>query len=177
MITNEDQNILHHVGSEMSPKVAGIVDRVWQLAEPLCLGEGMELVHVAYRREPGGRTLRLFLDKPGGVTLDDCAGISRQLSDILDVGLEIEESYRMEVSSPGLKRPLSKVSDFDRFKGRTAKVRSSRPIEGQKNFTGVLDGIKEQSVALTIGDRFVNISLADIVSAHLIQHNGETACS
>jgi ribosome maturation factor RimP len=89
-----------------------MVAKVWRLAEPLCLSEGLELVHVEYQREPAGRTLRIYLDKPGGVTLDDCVNISRQLSDLLDVGLETEAPYRMEVSSPGIQRPLGRLERF-----------------------------------------------------------------
>lgn len=173
MSTNDNQTCPELVGKASSPVIA----RVWQLAEPLCTGEGMELVHVAYQREPGGRILRLYIDKPGGVSLDDCVNISRQLSDILDVGLDIEQSYRMEVSSPGQKRPLSRRSDFDRFTGCRAKVRTARAIEGQKNFTGDIEGTGDKSFRLLTDTRSVTIMFADIVNAHLIYDNGENACS
>jgi len=173
MSTNDNQTCTELVGRAASPVIA----RVWQLAEPLCTGEGMELVHVAYQREPGGRILRLYIDKPGGVSLDDCVNISRQLSDILDVGLDIEQSYRMEVSSPGQKRPLSKRSDFDRFSGCRAKVRTAQAIEGQKNFTGNIEGTGDKSFRLLTDTRSVTIMFNDIVNAHLIHDNGENACS
>ncbi|MDA8140157.1 MAG: ribosome maturation factor RimP [Desulfobacteraceae bacterium] len=152
------------VGSATNP----IVGRVWQLAEPLCLGEGMELVHVEYQREPAGRTLRIYMDKPGGVTLDDCVNISRQLGDILDVGLDTELSYRMEVSSPGAQRPLGRLSDFERFRGRRIKVRTVQPIQGRKNFTGTLEGVQNLSVRLVVSDQTMDIAFTDIVKAHLI---------
>ncbi len=163
------------------PRVVGIatnavVSQVWQLAEPLCLDEGMELVHVEYQREQAGRVLRLYLDKPGGVTLDDCINISRQLSDILDVGLETDVSYRMEVSSPGMQRPLSKISDFERFKGSQAKVRTARPIKRQKNFIGTLDGVNEEAIQLKIDSQPIVIPFTDIVKAHLTNFNGEHPC-
>lgn len=173
MGTNWNHSAPPLVGMDTNP----VIGRVWQLAEPLCLGEGMELVHVAYQKEPGGRILRLYIDKPGGVTLDDCVNISRQLSDILDVGLDIEQSYRMEVSSPGQKRPLSKRSDFDRFAGCRVKVRTARAIEGQKNFTGNIDGTSDQSITLITDSQSVTLMFADIVNAHLIHYNGENACS
>lgn len=173
MSTNDNQATHQLVGMESNP----VIGRVWQLAEPLCIGEGMELVHVAYRREPGGRILRIYIDKPGGVTLDDCVNISRQLSDILDVGLDVEQSYRMEVSSPGQKRPLSKRSDFDRFAGCRAKVRTAQAIEGQKNFTGNIEGTSGSSIRLITDTQPVTIMFADIVNAHLIHYNGENACS
>jgi ribosome maturation factor RimP len=128
----------------------------------------MELVHVEYQREPAGRTLRIYLDKPGGVTLDDCANISRQLSDLLDVGLETEASYRMEVSSPGVQRPLGRLGDFERFKGSRAKVRTSQALEGRKNFTGTLQGLSGLSVLLWVDNQTLSIAFTDIVKAHLI---------
>lgn len=152
------------VGSASNP----VVGRVWQLAEPLCLGEGMELVHVEFQREPAGRTLRIYIDKPGGVMLDDCVNISRQLGDILDVGLDMELAYRMEVSSPGVQRPLGRLSDFERFQGHRVKVRTSQPIQGRKNFTGTLEGIEGLYVRLVVGGQRMDIAFTDIVKAHLI---------
>ena len=154
------------VGAGTNP----IVVRIWQLAEPLCKGEGMQLVHVEYQRERGGRTLRLYLDKPGGVTLDDCAAISRQLGDILDVGLESEAAYRLEVSSPGINRPLGKRSDFERYRGRRIKIKSAFPLEGQTHFTGIINDIDTLKVNLAIDNKTVDIRFADIVKAHLIEY-------
>ena len=152
------------VGATTNP----VVGQVWRLAEPLCLGEGMELVHVEFHREPAGRILRLYLDKPGGVTLDDCAAVSRQLSDILDVALDAQGPYRMEVSSPGMRRPLGKRSDFERFRGCRAKVRTARPIKGRKNFTGTLEGVSGPTVRIVADNQTMTIEFADIVKAHLL---------
>jgi ribosome maturation factor RimP len=163
-VEDGDANIPQVVGISSNPMIA----RIWQLAEPLCLGEGMELVHVEFQREPGGRTLRIYLDKPGGVTLADCVDVSRQLGDILDVGLETDLSYRMEVSSPGVQRPLGKLGDFERFRGRRARIRIVNPIEGRRNFTGTLEGVDGELVVLTIEQRTMRIALADIAKAHLI---------
>lgn len=154
-----------------------VVAQVWSLAEPLCRAEGAELVQVEYQREHGGLTLRIYLDKPGGITLDDCADISRQLGDILDVGLESLPPYRLEVSSPGLQRPLGKLSDFERFKGCRAKIRTTGTLgKGQKNFTGTLDGVSGRDVRLNLDTGPITIAMADIVKAHLINFNGETPC-
>lgn len=144
-----------------------IVARLAGQVESVCNVEGLELVHLEYRREPGGWTLRIYIDKPGGVTLDDCADISRQLSDLLDVTFETQGPYRLEVSSPGAERPLGKKEDFERFKGKIAKIKRVQPIEGQKNFTGVLMGATENSVELLIADKTVTIPFADIRSARL----------
>jgi ribosome maturation factor RimP len=157
-----------------SPQVIGMasnpmVVKVWQAAEPLCLSEGLELVHVEYQREPAGRTLRIYLDKPGGVTLDDCVNISRQLGDLLDVSLDTDVSYRMEVSSPGAQRPLGRLGDFERFNGRRAKVRTAQALDGRKNFTGTLQGLSGLSVLLLVDNQTLSIAFNDIVKAHLIQ--------
>ncbi len=152
---------LHVVGGAANP----IVRRVWQVAEPLCLGEGLSLLFVEFQREPGGRTLRLYLDKPGGVTLEDCTAVSRQLSDLLDVELETDLPYRLEVSSPGPQRPLAKPADFERYSGRRIKIRTARPIEGQKNFTGTLVTFDDGIVHLATRNKSVAIDFNDITKA------------
>lgn len=141
---------------------------VARLAEPLCSSEGMELVHVEYRRESGGRILRLYIDKPGGVKLDDCVSISRELSDILDARADVNEPYRLEVSSPGVERPLGKLEDFQRFTGSRAKIRTRNAIEGRKNFTGTLSGIVDQTVELEVDGQIVAIAHANIRQARLV---------
>ena len=164
MAAEHEIDIPQVIGMAANPMVV----KVWRLADPLCMSEGLELVHVEYQREPAGRTLRIYLDKPGGVTLDDCVNISRQLSDLLDVGLETEVSYRMEVSSPGTQRPLGRIEDFERFKGRRAKVRTAQALEGRKNFTGTLQGLSGLFVLLLVDNQTVSFAFTDIVKAHLI---------
>jgi ribosome maturation factor RimP len=146
-----------------------VIDRVWSLAQPLCEAEGLELIQVEYQRESAGRVLRLYVDKPGGIRLDDCVGVSRQISDIMDVNLEDVGPYSLEVTSPGPERPLAKKQDFDRFKGSRAKIKTYRPLNGQKNFTGVLLGISGDAVSLQIGEQVVTIAHADISKARLIE--------
>jgi ribosome maturation factor RimP len=153
-----------------------IISRVSDIAAPLCEAEGIEIVNLDYQREAGGRILRLYIDKPGGVTLDDCTRISRQLSDILDVHLELAISYSLEVSSPGPDRPLGKVSDFNRFQGNMAKIRTHQAIDGQKNFTGVLLGVSEEIVRLMIDQKTVSIPFRDIHRARLVDYRGESKC-
>ena len=153
-----------------------IVVKVWQLADPLCLAEGIELIYVEYQREHSGLTLRLYLDKPGGITLDDCANVSHQVGDMLDVELDTPKAYRLEISSPGTQRPLGKLSDFERFKGYRAKIRLLHPLKGQKNFTGTLNGVSGLNVQFLLDKESITIALADIVKAHLININGETEC-
>jgi len=149
------------------------VDAVTRLAEPVCISEGMELVHVEYQREPGGLTLRIYLDKAGGVTLDDCVEISRQLEDLLDVHAQDVPPYRLEVSSPGLDRPVGKLKDFIRFEGHRAKIRLAVAINGRKNFTGVLAGVVDETIRLALDNETISIKFNDIARARLINYNGE----
>ena len=152
-----------------------IAASVKDLAEPLCESEGAELVYVEYQPESGGMVLRLYIDKPEGVTLDDCIHISRQMGDILDVNLENAGTYRLEVSSPGPDRPLWKKDDFNRFKGNVARIRTSQPLNGQKKFKGVLLGISDEKVILMVDRKNVAISFKEITRARLVNY-GENQC-
>ena len=151
-------------------------DRIWGLAEPICTVQGMELVHIEYQREAGGRILRLYIDKPGGVTLGDCAKISSQLGDILDLKLETDVPYTLEISSPGLNRPISKLSDFEKFKGELAKIKIDRPINGRKNFKGILSGIIASDIQLKTETDMVVIPYQDIIKARLVNYDGDNKC-
>ncbi len=145
----------------------------WKLGEPLCNAEGMELVHVECRSEAQGSVLRLYIDKPGGVTLDDCMFISRQIGDLLDVHTEDQNAYLLEVSSPGTDRPLGKPEDYDRFCGQQAQIRTTVPISGQQNFTGILAGIRDEIVILKMEDTPMMIPLSQIRQARLNGYQGE----
>lgn len=153
-----------------------MVTQANKLAAPLCEAEGVELVHIEYQQETGGRILRLYIDKPGGVTLDDCVIVSRQISDLLDVKIETEETYRLEVSSPGPDRPLGNALDFEKFKGNVAKIKTHQPVDGQKNFKGVLLGISEGTVKLLVNEKTVAIPFQEITKARLVNYYGENRC-
>lgn len=150
-----------------------IIAQAWAIAEPLCLDEGMELVFIEFRRETQGRVLRLYIDKHGGVTVDDCANISRQMGDILDATLEDIGPYSMEVSSPGINRPLGRPQDYDRFKGNRAHIKTLQSINGRRNFKGILRGIDDDVVALQCDDKEIHLSLEEISIARLLNFNGE----
>ena len=128
-------------------------------------GMGYELVDV--QASNGGRLLRLFIDKPGGVTLDDCAAISRHLTRVLAVeGIDYE---RLEVSSPGLDRPLRKAGDFARFAGHKAEVRMRTPdATGRRKFVGVLRGTEAGQVSLDMEGHLVALALDDVDKARLV---------
>ena len=148
--------------------------QVNRIAEPVCQAEGLELVHAEYQMEPAGRILRLYIDKPDGVTIEDCVAVSRQVSDLLDIYLEGDETYSLEISSPGANRPIGKPEDFNRFKGASIRIKSSRPINGQKNFKGTLMGIDEGRVSIQVNDQTVAIDIENIAKARLINHIGES---
>ncbi|MFL6563570.1 MAG: ribosome maturation factor RimP [Burkholderiales bacterium] len=139
--------------------------RLEKVVEPAMAGMGYELVDV--QASNGGRLLRLFIDKPGGVTVDDCAAASRHLARVLAVeGIDYE---RLEVSSPGLDRPLRKEGDFARFAGQKAEVRMRVPDEtGRRRFVGVLRGAEAGQVSLELEGRVVRLALEDVDRAKLI---------
>jgi len=138
------------------------------------MAEGLELVHVEYQYESRGNILRIYLDKAGGITLDNCVNISHQMNDLLDVHLETREAFLLEVSSPGSNRPVGRLSDFQKFKGQSARIRTSRPIDGQKNFKGILMGLSGETVMLLANDKTINIPYGDIARARLENYNGES---
>jgi ribosome maturation factor RimP len=132
---------------------------------PAVTGMGYELVDVQVSN--GGRMLRVFIDKPGGINVDDCAAVSRQLTRVLPVeGVDFE---RLEVSSPGLDRPLRKTGDFERFAGQKAEVRMRTPdATGRRKFVGVLRGAADGQVQVELDGQTVALALEDIERAKLI---------
>jgi len=150
-----------------------ILDLVNKIAIPLCEDEGLELVHVEYQKESSGLVLRLYIDRHGGITLENCATVSRQLGDLLDVHFDESLPYRLEVSSPGSSRPLSSPTDYERFKGQTAKIRTVEALDGQKNFTGTLMGITDGIVSVQIDDLQRSIPFENILRGRLVNYNGE----
>jgi ribosome maturation factor RimP len=129
---------------------------------------GCELVDVEFAGSGPRMTLRVYIDKPGGVTVDDCADVSRQLSAILDVEDPLPGSYLLEVSSPGLDRPLVTADDFRRYVGETVKVQLRQPIDGRKRFKGRLLEANDERVSVEVdGERF-DLVLADVERARLV---------
>ena len=122
--------------------------RTEELLAPIAQAGGYEVVDVEYVREGGNRYLRAYVDKPGGITVDDCEAVSRLLSDRLDEEDFIEESYILEVSSPGLGRPLKKEKDYARSMGEWIEIRTFRPIDKQKDFCGVLKAYDADTVTI-----------------------------
>lgn len=150
-----------------------VVDRVSLLAENLLTPQGMELVDIEYKREGRHMVLRLFVDRAGGITLDDCALVSRELSEILDVEDFISEIYTLEVSSPGLNRPLKKESDYERYQGRLVKVKTYELVADEagnmrKTFLGDLGGLVDGVVILNLREgQIARIPFDKIAKANL----------
>ena len=144
-----------------------IVERVRAMIHPIVLNEGMELVDVEYRRESGGWVLRLILDKEGGVTLDDCTRVSQEVGRSLDVEDIIQTSYTLEVSSPGLTRPLKTEKDFMKYLHRLVKVKTVDPIQNRRQFKGKLLGVSENGVEIEVDRGIFQIPLSNVAKANL----------
>lgn len=145
-----------------------VAERIRHFAEQAAIDHGLELVHAEVAGPEGHPIVRVFIDKPGGVTHDDCSELSHHLGTVLDVEDFIHSAYTLEVSSPGLERGLYKLADYERFAGHTAKLKSRKAIRGQRNFRGRIIGIDGDLVVFD--DRTsgrANIPLADITKANL----------
>jgi len=130
---------------------------------------GYELVGVELTGQgKGGVLLRIYIDHEEGITLDDCAQVSHQVSGVLDVEDPIRERYRLEVSSPGLDRPLFEPSHFERFKGSRVKLKTQSKIEGRHRFTGVLCGLEENQVLIDEDGTLIRIPIELVDSARVV---------
>jgi ribosome maturation factor RimP len=163
------------------------VQNVWLLAEPYVRDAGFDLIEVQAGREPSGWVVRLFIDTPavpgagagagtdegsatsaGKVGLDDCERVSRDVSAALDVADTIPHAYQLEVSSPGLDRPLRRERDFARFVGESARIRLVDGVEGRRNFYGTLRAAKDGRVEIACDGRSYTLPIDDIQKANLV---------
>jgi ribosome maturation factor RimP len=127
----------------------------------------VELIDLEYQRESHGWVLRVYIDREGGITVEDCAGLSGELGAILEVRDLIANPYTLEVSSPGLTRPLKKPEDYNKYRNRLVKIKTFEPIEGRKNFKGILQGLEGEKVYLQAEGRILEIPLRGIAKANL----------
>jgi ribosome maturation factor RimP len=157
---------------------------LWTLAEPYVRDAGFDLIEVQFGREQRGAVLRLFIDRPAGqgdagsaanptvtptvIGVDDCERVSRDVSAALDVADAIPNAYQLEVSSPGLDRPLRRERDFARFVGESARFRLELGVEGRRNFSGTIHGAKNGHVEIACDGRSYELPIADIVRANLV---------
>ncbi len=146
-----------------------IQSKIAQIAERVASSEGIELVEVECKGNTGSRIIRVFIDKPGGVNHTDCELISRQVGTILDVEEVVPGRYTLEVSSPGLDRKLLKLSDYDRFSGKKARLKLQHPVNGRRQFTGWLRGCERGEIALELAEKdVVRFPFASVESARLV---------
>ncbi len=144
-----------------------ISDRVFELAKPVVEEEGCSLWDVEYLREAGTWYLRVFVDKEGGVSIDDCERISRRLDPILDEADPIPDSYVFEVGSAGADRELKRPSDFAQFLGSEVEVKLYQPLDGRKAYVGTLAGYDKGEVLLTVKGKELRFSPALIAQVRL----------
>ena len=141
-----------------------------RLIEPEAKALGFELVRVQMIGGASDPTLQVMAERPDTrqLTIDDCADLSRRISDILDEKDPIEEAYRLEVSSPGIDRPLTRLKDYDDWKGHDARIKLVEPIEGRKQLSGILDGVEGDRVSIDVdGFKPMTVPFAAIASAKL----------
>lgn len=148
-------------------KARALVAQLWQLVEPVIRTEGMELIEVEYRCESQGWVLRLFIDQEDGITVDDCARVSRVVGDLLDVADPIVNPYHLEVSSPGLNRPLRKWEHFQRCIGSIVDVRSGTSIHNRRKFKGRLIDARPEGITVDCDGQPFDIPLTHLERARL----------
>ncbi len=146
---------------------SAIEERLIAALEPVIEGMGLELVDLELKREAGGRVLRIFIDSPEGIDLDTCADASEALSARLDAEDPIEGPYALEVSSPGLERPLTKKEHFARYVGERARIRTFAPIEGKRDFTGAIAAVDDAGVEIEVEGKRYRIEYDLIAKANL----------
>ena len=144
------------------------VTYLWELIEPVVIGMGYELIEIEFDAHPKNKVLRLYIDKKDGIVIEDCSEVSRQVSALIDVEDPIDGFFNLEVSSPGLDRPLRKVEDYERFKGEMVKIKTSMPQNGQRNFKGRIKAVEKDSIVIECEDKEVGLLLSAIEKARLI---------
>ena len=149
-----------------------MVDKIRSVVTGPIEGAGYELVEVEWKREPGGWVVRLFVDRPeGGVSLEDCQRVSHTLSPVLDMADVIPQAYNLEVSSPGLDRPLRTLEHFRRFRGHEAKVRLIAGVDGRRNFSGTIVSVADDApprIVMEVDGKEYTLPLDDLDRANLV---------
>ena len=140
-----------------------------ELFEPVIRSMGYELVGIEFQGNTQHGTLRVYIDHENGIGVDDCVAISHQISAILDVEEPIQQAYDLEVSSPGINRPLFKAQDYEQYLGHSAKIKMAVPLNGRRNFRGVLQGvIDSRSVQIMVDNEGYDLPISDIAKANLV---------
>ena len=143
---------------------------LWTLFEPVVTGMGFELVEIEYHPNPKHGVLRLYIDKTdgSGIRIEDCSAVSRQISALIDVEEPVRGHFNLEVSSPGMDRPLKRLTDYQRFAGEMVKIKTSMPLDGQRNFKGCLLRADADTVVIETQTEEISLPMAAIDKARLI---------
>jgi ribosome maturation factor RimP len=152
----------------MSSRVLSIAEQVANLVGPALEDMDFELVDVEYLSRHGKWVLRLYIDKEGGVTLDDCARVSREFGDLIDVKDIVIHKYVLEVSSPGLDRPLKKEKDLEHAIGKKIKVKTVDPVKGRRNYTGYLRNFQKGILYMELENGPVHLPWKEVEKANLV---------
>ncbi len=152
----------------MAPDIHSIVERTTALVEPVLEDMGFELVDVEYLSRSGRWVLQLYIDTQDGVTIDDCVRVSREIGTLLDVHGVIEHEYVLEVSSPGINRPLKKLKDFRWACGRTVALETARPRDGRRRFTGILEKVEGDLLIMNVDGAEFSFPLDEMKKANLV---------
>ncbi len=144
-----------------------VVERVWNVVDPVLRSEGMEVIEIEYRREAPGWVLRVYVDQERGVTVEDCARVSHVVGDLLDVADIIRNPYNLEVSSPGLNRPLRKKEHFEKCLEKFVEVKTFALISGRRNFKGSLKEVREDGIIVECDGRRFEIPFEGMDRARL----------
>ena len=159
----QDASIPH-----MSNAANFIVREVSRLIEPVLDDMDFELVDVEYLSEHGRWVLRIYVDRQGGITVNDCAQVSREIGDLIDVKDILQHDYVLEVSSPGLNRSLKREKDFLHARGKKIKIKMGTPVEGRKIFTGYLRSFRDGTLVLDVDGSMFTLSLRDVEKANMV---------
>jgi ribosome maturation factor RimP len=141
---------------------------LWELFEPVVKGMGFDLIEIEHFPNPKHGVLRLYIDKEGGVNVDDCSTVSRQISALIDVEDPVSGQFNLEISSPGVDRPLRRLVDFQRFTGSLVKLKTVMPLEGQRNFKGRLLEANEETVVIETDDEEISLPMSTIDKARIV---------
>lgn len=142
--------------------------RLQGLLEPVVAALGYELLGIDFRSRSGSVLVRLYIDRPGGVTIDDCEKVSHQVSGVLDVEDAVPGAYTLEVSSPGMDRPLFSAAQFQRFVGSEVKLKLAVPVNGQRNFRGTIREVRGEDVVINSSGTELSLAMDQIERANLV---------
>lgn len=141
---------------------------LWELFEPVVTGMGYELIEIEHFPSLKHGVLRLYIDKEGGVTIDDCSDVSQQISALIDVEDPVKGQFNLEISSPGMDRPLRRLKDFQRFTGSKVKLKTGVPLDGQRNFTGRLLSADDNYVVIETDTEEISIPMDALDKARIV---------